>query len=68
MEVEQIKTDKGNENKTFYKHYTNCLENKLAGTYIFMEIAISDGFRPILRTDIQELIYTLLLLIKHGLP
>lgn len=68
LEIEQIKTDKGNENKIFYKHYTNCLENKWAGTCNFMSIAISDGYRPSRRMDIQELIYTLFFLIKRDLP
>ena len=57
---------KGN-NKIFI-HYDNKLENKFSGTADFMAIAISEGFRPNRATDIEELIYTLIYLLKKQLP
>ena len=54
--------------KIIYKHYDNKHENKLSGTPDFMAIAISEGLRPHRATDIEELIYTLIYLLKKGLP
>ena len=68
VEKEQIISDNDKQNQIVSKHYLNCLECKYAGTCEFMAITISEGYKPSRRTDIQELIYTLLFLINNGLP
>ena len=52
----------------FHYHYSNKHENKLSGTPDFMAISISEGLMPNRATDIEELIYTLIYLLKKGLP
>ena len=68
LEITDIKNGNEKINNHFYRHYSNAYENKYAGSCEFMAITISEGLRPSRRTDIQELIYTLLFLIKKGLP
>ena len=63
-----IKNENEKNNNNYYRHYSNSYENKYTGSCEFMAITISEGFKPSRRTDIQELIYTLLFLIKKGLP
>lgn len=45
-------------------HINDKLENSFHGTPKYMAIPIADGFRPSRRTDLEELIYTLLFLLK----
>lgn len=49
-------------------HYEDKLENRFVGTPKFMAIPISEGYCPSRRTDMEELIYTLVFLINKGLP
>ena len=49
-------------------HIKDKLENSFHGTPRYMAIPIADGFRPSRRTDLEELIYTLLFLLKKSLP
>ena len=49
-------------------HITDKLENSFNGTAKYMAIPISDGYRPSRRTDLEELLYTLLFLLKRSLP
>ena len=48
--------------------YEEKKEPKYQGTPEFMAIKISEGFSPSMRTDMEELIYTLLFLLKKKLP
>ena len=50
------------------KHYENKQENAFAGSCKYMAISITEGFRPSRRTDIEEFMYTILFLLKKGLP
>lgn len=45
-------------------HYKDKYENKLQGTPQFIVIKVCEGFRPSIRTDLEELIYTLIYLNK----
>ena len=56
-----------NPNNGFY-HYEDKLENKFTGTPEYMAIPISDGYCPSRRTDIEELMYTLIFLLNKSLP
>ena len=49
-------------------HYEDKYENKYEGTPKFMAIRVLEGFRPSRRTDIEELLYTLIFLVKKKLP
>lgn len=49
-------------------HYANKKDNKIQGTPEFMAIKLAEGNRPSRRTDFEELIYTLIYLIKNTLP
>ena len=55
--------------KDFLKfHYEDCFENKFQGTPNYMSINVGKGFRPSRKTDLEELIYSLIFLIKGNLP
>jgi serine/threonine protein kinase len=49
-------------------HNEDRIENKYAGTAEFMAISLSEGYSPSRRTDMEELIYTFVFLIKKSLP
>lgn len=67
-EIIEVEDNKGQKNKNKLIHYNDSFENKFAGTGEYMAIRISEGYRPSRRTDMEELIYTLLKLIKKKLP
>ena len=49
-------------------HCEDKKERRFQGTAKFMAIPKSQGFRPSRRTDLEELIYTLIFLLKRNLP
>lgn len=49
-------------------HYTDSQEKKFQGTPCYMSIPVSKGYKPSRRTDLEELFYTILFLIKKELP
>ena len=58
----------GNNNIEEKIHYEDKKERRFQGTPKFMAIHKSQGFRPSRRTDLEELIYTLIFLLKRSLP
>ena len=63
-----IYPDKSKNVKMIKTHYENKIENTFQGTAEFMAISISEGYRASRRTDLEELIYTLIFLLKKTLP
>jgi serine/threonine protein kinase len=64
--------DKEKKNKEDFKfvHYEDKYENKYEGTPKFMAIRVLEGSLPSRRTDIEELLYTLIFGLKkncHGI-